>query len=63
MRKTLHKEGNKTKKELSIQDVKKTLRKLLKYKSDQNLLEGLITVTELCALCLGKNIKIAVVQE
>jgi len=52
-----------SKKELSIQDVKAQLRKLLKYQNGQNLLEGLISATELCALCLGKNIKIAVVQE
>jgi len=52
-----------SKKELSVQDVKAQLRKLLKYQSDQNLLEGLICAAELCAMCLGKNIKIAVVQE
>jgi len=63
MRKTLSETKKASKKELSIQDVKAQLRKLLKYRNDQNLLEGLISATELCALCLGKNIKIAVVQE
>jgi len=63
MQKTLYKPTKKGKQELSIQDVKGQLRKLLKYQSDQNLLEGLICATELCAMCLGKNIKIAVVQE
>jgi len=46
-----------------LKGVKTQVRKLLKYQNDQNLLEGLIAATELCALCLGKNIKIAVVQE
>jgi len=63
MRKTLSETKKASKQELSIQDVKAQLRKLLQYQSDQNLLEGLICATELCALCLGKNIKIAVVQE
>jgi len=63
MRKTLQKTTKKGKQELSIKDVKAQLRKLLKYQNDQNLLEGLIATTELCAFCLGKNIKIAVVQE
>jgi len=60
MRKTLSEKGKKSKKDLSIQDVKAQLRKLLKYRSDQNLLEGLIATTELCASCLGKEIKIVV---
>jgi len=63
MRKTLSETKKASKKELSVQDVKAQLRKLLQYQSDQNLLEGLICATELCALCLGKNIKITVVQE
>jgi len=63
MRKTLSETKKASKKELSIQDVKAQLRKLLKYQNDQNLLEGLISATELCAMLLGKNIKIAVVQE
>jgi len=63
MRKTIHEDKKQSKKELSIQDVKAQLRKLLKYQSDQNLLEGLICATELCAMCLGKNIKIAIVQD
>ena len=63
MRKTLQKTTKKGKQELSIKDVKAQLRKLLQYQSDQNLLEGLICATELCAMLLGKNIKIAVVQE
>jgi len=62
MRKTLHKTTKKGKQELSVQDVKAQLRKLLKYQNDQNLLEGLICATELCAWCLGKEIKIVVIQ-
>jgi len=46
-----------------LKGVKTQVRKLLKYQDKQNFFEGLISVTELCALCLGKNIKIAVVQE
>jgi len=46
-----------------LKGVKTQVRKLLKYQDKQNFFEGLISATELCALCLGKNIKIAVVQE
>jgi len=46
-----------------LKGVKTQVRKLLKYQDKQNFFEGLISATELCALCLRKNIKIAVVQE